>query len=280
MSLPDGTRFRRHLLDRKLEPGDRTATTASSGTMKVSFPDMKYARFEGQDVDAEADLRVYDFFPSQERDHVTGAHHGQPAGDDKHGHPESAGRVEGRVRMGERLIEVKNGIGYRDHSFGSRPHAVARCMRWNAGTVGPAMSWSLMTGQAYDGSFRKIGWLIRDGRREKIRDFHNVNCTLGDGISVLGGWAVVDLENGERLRIELETVDGVVTSTHLNNGGPGSSQAGVEALSITRWNGHEGVADFNMIDNAHRGEMEVSHLIFANCEDGLSKRSFDASWLR
>jgi hypothetical protein len=47
MSLQDGTRFRRHLLDRKLEKGDRTDTTAGSGTMKFSIPGLEYCRFEG-----------------------------------------------------------------------------------------------------------------------------------------------------------------------------------------------------------------------------------------
>jgi hypothetical protein len=35
-----------------------------------------------------------------------------------------------------------------------------------------------------------------------------------------------------------------------------------------------------MIDNPHRGEQEVSHLLLANHHDGLSQRSFDPSWVR
>jgi hypothetical protein len=91
---------------------------------------------------------------------------------------------------------------------------------------------------------------------------------------------MVLLDNGETLRIDVETIDGVVTSTSLPNGGGDSSPAGVEALSIPRWNGHEGVCDFNMIDNAHRGEQAVSHLFLANHEDGLSRRTQDLSWVR
>ena len=281
MALPDGTRFRRHWLDRKLEAGDRTETTASSGSMKVSFPNFEYCRFEGSDADGEADLRIYDWFPSQEWSAVGGPNHGVSlGGGNEHGHPESAGRVEGRIRIGDRVINIENGIGYRDHGYGPRAHTVFRSARWNAGTVGPKMSYSLVSMHAGDGSFSKFGWLMRDGKREAIRDLHTVNCTLGDGLSVIGGWTVVLLESGERIRIDVEAVDGVVTSTHLNNGGPGSSPAGIEVLSIPRWNGMEGVGDFNMIDNAHRGEQPVSHLFLANHEDGLSKRAFDPSWLR
>lgn len=289
MALPDGTRFRRHLLDRKLEPGDITETTASSGTMKYSIPNMEYARFEGYDVDAEVDLRVYDWFPSQDWSFIGGPHHGMQlgeiAGADQStigtaGHPESAGRLEGRVRIGDRVINIENGLGYRDHGFGARPHAVFRSARWHAGTVGPNLSYSLISMQDNAGGFRKLGWVMLDGKRETIRDMHTVSSTMSDGYSVIGGWSVVQLENGRTLRIEVDAVDGVVTSTTLNNGGPGSSPAGIEVLSIPRWNGQAGVCDFNMIDNAHAGEQAVMPLFLANSEDGLSKRSFDASWIR
>jgi hypothetical protein len=281
MALPDGTRFRRHLLDRKLEPGDRTEVSASSGTLKYSIPNMEYCRFEAFDDDADADLRIYDWFPSQEWAAVGGDHHGVLlAGGDEHGHPESAGRVEGRVRLGDRIITIENGIGYRDHGYGPRPLPMFRSARWHAGTVGERLSYSLVSMQAEDGQFNKFGWLMRDGKREAIKDLHTVNCTLADGLSSLGGWTAVLLESGEKLRIDVEAVDGVVTSTNANNGGPNSSPAGIEVLSIPSWNGLRGVADFNMIDNAHRGNQEVSHLFLANTDDGLSQRSFDPSWIR
>jgi hypothetical protein len=155
-----------------------------------------------------------------------------------------------------------------------------RSARWHAGTVGERLSYSLVSMQAEDGQFNKFGCLMRDGKREPIKDLHTVNCTLADGFSSLGGWTVVLLESGEQLRIDAESVDGVVTSTNLNNGGPNSSPAGIEVLSIPSWNGLTGVCDFNMIDNPHRGNQEVSHLFLANSDDGLSRRSFDPSWIR
>lgn len=289
MALPDGTRFRRHQLDRKLEPGDRTATSASSGAVKFSIPNREYARFEASDKDAEADLRMYDWFPSQDWSFIGGPLHGQELGKvsgagqatmGSSGHPESAGRVEGRIRFGDRVINIENGLAYRDHGFGPRPHAVFRSARWHAGTLGENLSYSLVSMHDNAGAFHKFGWVMLDGKRETIRDVHTVSSTLEDGYSVIGGWSVVQLENGRTLRIQVDAVDGIVTSTHFNNGGPGSSPAGIEVLSIPRWNGQAGVCDFNMIDNAHRGEQAVSHTLFANCDDGLSKRQFDASWIR
>ena len=113
MALPDGTRFRRHLLDRKLEKGDRTETTASSGTAKFSIPDMKYCRFEAWDDDAEVDLRVYDWFPSQDWSFVGGGlpwqasrqHCRARAGNDGHVGPS---RKRGAPRRPRALWQPRN----------------------------------------------------------------------------------------------------------------------------------------------------------------------------
>jgi hypothetical protein len=278
MALPDGTRFRRNRARVPYDPADRTERSARTGTYTSYSVEADHVRFQGQDPDAEADLRFYDFFPSQDWDAigVEAPRHLQGGS----GHPESSGRVEGRIRLGDRVIEITDGIGHRDHSFGPRPHHVFRTARWHAGTVGPALSYSLVTMAGEDGLLHKFGWIMRDGRRENIRDFHTVNMTLSDGYSTIGGWTAVMLESGERLRIEAETVDGIVTSSHEVNGGPGSSPAGIEAVSIARWNGHEGVCDFNMIDNPHLGDQAVVGTLLANIDDGLSQRPFDPSWVR
>ncbi len=233
--------------------------------MKFSIPNDDYVRFEGTDADAEADLRLYDFFPLQEWELIGESH--SPDGDhsggggDSHGHPESAGRVEGRIRIGDRVIEIQNGPGYRDHGYGPRPHQIFRAARWHAGTLGPELSYSLITVHAEDGGFHPMGYVMLDAERQPISDVHTVNSTLSDGYSSIGGWSTVVFENGRQLRIDVESIDGIVTSTHLNNGGPGSSPAGIEVLSIPRWNGHDGICDFNMIDNPHR-ENNPSHTRF------------------
>jgi hypothetical protein len=284
MALPDGLRFRRCVLDRPLEPGDRTETSASSGMVSFTIPGMAHARFTASDADADLDLRLYDYFPSQEWEAIgaSRSHDGDHSGrsSEAHGHPESAGRLEGRVRIGDRVIEITDGIGYRDHGFGPRVLTVFRSARWHAGTVGPALSYSLFSMHAEDGSFHRMGYVMMEGDRRKIRDFHTVNCSLGDGFSTLGGWSVVELEDGRRLQIEANVVDGMVTSSHIANGGPGSSSAGVEGLSVARWNGHEGVADFNMIDNAHRGDRPVGSLLMANTDEGITRRERSWDWVR
>lgn len=275
MALPDGTRFRRHLLDLPLQPANRTTDTASAGPMKFSIPDLEYVRFQAEDTDADVDLKLFDYFPSQNWRQV-GSLDAMAAN-----HPESSGRIEGRVRIGDRVIDVDNGLGHRDHSWGPRRHMVIRNNRWVAGTFGPELSFSLSTVQLENGDMFKGYWVIRNGKSEIVRDINTVVLLLADGFSTTGGWTDIELESGERIRIDVETVDGVVTSSHLPNGGPGSTPAGVEALSITRWNGLEGFCDFNININPCRGEQEVSHLMFANYADGLSKRPpLDLSFAR
>lgn len=290
MALPDGTRFRRNQFDRKMEPGDRTETSQSSGNLKFSLPNLEYARFEGYDDDAEFDLRVYDWFPSQDWSFVGGPNHGQEVGRVKDqtsgilgaaGHPESGGRLEGRIRFGDRWIEVQNGFGYREHGYGPRADALTfRVGRNNFGTVGPNLSWSLVSMQDPAGAPHKFGYVYYNGKREPIHDFHHVACVLNDGFSVIGGWSVVQLENGETLRIEVDTIDGIVTSMINDNGGPGSTPGGNEAISIARWNGQAGVCDFNIIDNPRLGEAAVKPLFLANGDVGLTRRPIDINWVR
>lgn len=285
MALPDGTRFRRHLLDRKMEDSDRTDIMASSGSMRFTIPDLAYARFEAWDGDAEVDLRLFDFFPSQQWSMLGMSRSHDGAGSEAHGHPESAGRVEGRVRFGELTFDVEDGIGYREHGFGPRvigsnPEEYFRCARAHFGTLGEALSYSMISLHLADGSFQKMGYVMMDGQRVELEDFHTVNITMADGFSPLGGWTDVRLVDGQHFRINVETIDGVVTSTHLNNGGAGSSGAGVEALSIPTWEGLDGVCDFNMIDNAHRGIQPVGHLFGANWKDGLSRKEDSYRWVK
>lgn len=279
MALPDGSRFRRNRAKVDWEPHHLTGTSFQSGDFTRYTINPDFVRFQGFDKDAELDIRMFDYHPSQDWEMIGAEAPIVSRGGQ--GHPESGGRIEGRIRIGDRVIDIADGFGYRDHSFGPRKHNIFRANRWHAGTLGPALSYSLVYSVASDGSAYKFGWLVREGKREKIKDLHTVSMTLSDGYSVIGGWTVVELDNGETLRIEAETIDGIVTSTHLVNGGPGSSPAGIEAISIPRCGDLVGgVCDFNMIDNAHRGEMEVSHTLLANVDDGLSRRPFDPGWVR
>lgn len=275
IALPDGTRFRRHLLGLPFDPASRGENGATAGNLAFSIPGGKYVRFEGHDPDCDVDLRLFDFFPSQNWRKVG------DIGEIAANHPESSGRLEGRVRIADRVITIENGLGHRDHSWGPRAHMILRNNRWMAGTLGPELSFSLSTIQLENGEFFKGYWLMRNGVSETVTDINTVALVLADGLSTVGGWTQVELQSGETLRIEADAVDGIITSSHLPNGGPGSTPAGVEALSIARCNGLTGFCDFNINVNPLRGEKEVGNLLFANHADGLSHRPpRDLAWAR
>lgn len=278
MALPDGRRFRRNRPDIHWKDEYLTDTSFQSGEYVRYSVESDHVRFQGWDEDAELDIRFYDYFPSQDWEPV-----GVQAPEKLRGgsnHPESGGRVEGRVRIGDEIIEIA-GFGHHDHSFGPRNITRSISARWHAGNIGPALAFSLVTTVGEDRELYKFGWLMRNGVREKLRDLHHVNMVLSDGFSTIGGYTMVELESGERLRIEATVMDGMVNSTITLNGGPGSTPATIDSYATLKCGDLQGgVSDFMMLDNAHNGEEAVYNILLADTEQGLSRRNFDPSWLR
>lgn len=262
----DGLRFRRHRLDLPLRPGDRSRDKVTSGDMSYSIPGGDHVRFEASDPDCDVDLRLFDFYPSQ-----SWKFEGTGMDDLAKHHLESSGRVEGTIRIGERHFMIKNGLGHRDHSWGRRISSGVLNNRWVCGSFGPALSFSCMTVQIPNGDFVRSAFVVRDGVVEH-GDVNTLATVAADGFSVVAACAAITLESGERIRIEAETIDGIVTSSHLPNGGPGSTPAGIEAMSIARWNGLEGFCDANININPLNGESPVTVTLLADTADGISYR--------
>lgn len=280
LALPDGTRFRQHRFDIPFnDPTDRSMERVKVGHMEWRWVDNCKVHLTAKEDDAEVDLVMEDFHPSQSWRIADpkGAEIAKKIGGIVH--PESGGKLTGTVRIGDKVIEIVNGLAYRDHSWGPRNAQAFLNNRWIAGTVGPAMSFSAMSVQQTTGDYMKAAWVYRDGKVEYAQDVNTAAIVLADGMSTIGGWTEIILDSGERIVIETEVIDGIVTSTHKPNGGEGSSPAGVEAIAKARWNGHEGVCDFNINVNALNGNAAVSKLLMANHTDGLSKRDpADTAW--
>ncbi len=280
LALPDGTRFRRHRFDIPFnDPAERSMERVKVGHMEWRWVDNCKVHLTAKEAEAEVDVVLEDFHASQNWRVA------DPAGEEiakrigGFNHPESGGKLTGRVRIGDKVIEITNGLGYRDHSWGPRDAHSILNNRWIAGTMGPAMSFSAMTVQHATGDFMKCAWVCRDGKVEYAQDVNTAAIVLADGLSTIGGWTEIILDSGERIVIETEVIDGIITSTHKMNGGPGSSPAGVEAIAKARWNGHEGFCDFNINVNPLLGEQAVSKLLMANHAEGLSRRDpADTAW--
>jgi hypothetical protein len=270
MVTADGWRFRRHRLDLPLQEGDRKGRSVTSGPMTIALAEDQ-VRVTAEDADASVDITMTDYFESQPW-HIRAGDLSLLAAH----HLESSGGVEGRVRIGDRGYDIVAGLGHRDHSWGPREHAEILNNRWCTGTLGPALSFSASNVQTGDGTLAKAGWVARHGVVEHATDVNVVVVLLADGVSPVGGWAELTLESGERVAIDAEVVDGIVTSSHLPNGGPGSTPAGVEAMSIARAGDLEGFCDLNVNINPLNGSSPVTNLMLANSSDGLSRRDTSA----
>lgn len=281
LATGDGLRFRRHRLNMQATEGVRTRGCVRAGPLTWSIPNGEFVHLKGEENEASLDLRMYDFFASQNWRIADpkGAEIAKRVGG--FNHPESSGRLEGRVRIGDRVIDIANGLAHRDHAWGPREHHAILNNRWIAGTVGPDLSFSCMTLQQGVGDFLKAAWIVRGGKTEYAQDVNTAAIVLADGLSTIGGWTEIVLDSGERVVIESHVIDGIVTSSHVPNGGAGSTPAGVEALAKARWSGREGFCDFNINVNPLNGEAAVTKLLFANHDEGLTRRNpADVGWIR
>jgi hypothetical protein len=135
------------------------------------------------------------------------------------------------------------------------------------------------------GDFFKAAWVMRNGVTEYATDINTLAMVLPDGLSTIGGYTQITLDSGEIINIEARRIDSIVTSSHTPNGGPGSTPAGVEALSRARAKGDnsglEGFCDFNINVNPLNGQDSVTKLIFANADEGLTQRDLNAeAWAK
>ena len=162
------------------------------------------------------------------------------------GHLECAGKLTGRVRIGDRSFDI-DGFAHRDRSWGVRDHYMRRMKRafgaW--GTVGPAFSFAVMRLELTTGETLTTGFVDRDGQGEDIADARFVSTLDADFISPLAGVVHLRLENGEALRIECG-----IAQAH---GGfaPGTSFNSVGSFD---WMGRSGFCDYSATANPGGGD--------------------------
>jgi len=130
MFTHDGLRFRSNVTGVPLEKGDRGEAHMGWGErLRVDFDGG--ATIRADFPDCEARLRWEDFHPRF--DYHSIAMPGQRLEDAAH-HFEVSGRMTGRVRIGDRELEI-DALGYRDRSWARRDWSTSRGTR-----CGPACS--------------------------------------------------------------------------------------------------------------------------------------------
>ncbi len=112
------------------------------------------------------------------------------------GHLEVAGRVKGRVRIGDHEYEI-NALAQRDRSWGNRDWSTARQGRQITGTIGHKLSWTAVVGQLEQRSVVfKVGFVARNGETTDIKDIKVLASIDYDGLSVGAMKVRLELEDG------------------------------------------------------------------------------------
>jgi hypothetical protein len=136
--------------------------------------------------------------------------------------------------------------------------------RWVSGSFGPELSFGSTVWHAADGSFVKVGYVVRDGEITFAEDVDVVTWLEADGYTHRGGVVTWYLRGGEELRLECHLIDAVVAKLH--------SAKYVDALCRIEHGGKVGVCDFEISNNARNGGGTPSLALAANGTDGFSRR--------
>ena len=82
------------------------------------------------------------------------------------------------------------------------------------GTLGPELSFGLMTWHAVGGSLRRWGYIFRDGVAHAAVDVDVVLAMEPDGVTYRSGTATWVLAGGETMTLECQPLDSIVAERH------------------------------------------------------------------
>lgn len=183
------------------------------------------------------------------------------------GHLECSGRIKGTVRIGERSYEI-DALAHRDRSWGFRDFSQFdyRRFRMFSGTVGPELSFATFVCDTAHG--RTVsGFVVRDGVDEDISDLRVLVTIDADGLTAMGGTAVITLQSGEKLEVPYKAVQAYLTKFPANNGFL------IDSISEVSFAGKTGFCDAIHSINPARGTAmpNQSDSPIVAIDNGLSK---------
>lgn len=220
--------------------------------------------FGWSETETEASLRFEEcFYPPRD---WSRSGHGAKVGDllNAAGHLECSGRMRGRLRIGKREHEI-DALAHRDRSWGVRDVSKVAQHRMCSGTVGSELSWATFGLHLKGAGFHVSGFVVRDGIEMDVRSLRIPTTLADDGVTVLGGVARLELEDGSRLAIPCRALQGFVAVT-------GGGYLSTDTLCAVENDGHEGFCDLEVANNPTWGSHvpEASEIELACFETGLS----------
>jgi hypothetical protein len=259
VTTEDGLRYRLNRSGVQIGPDDHSPLRHGAGPLAFVGGGSGFG-FEHHDEDVDVSLSLEEFYPPLE-----------PWGSDQignvqraTGHLETAGRVTGSVRVGDRSFEVA-GLGYRDHSWAHANMGLARSHAWVAGTFGPELSFSGIIYQGVSGAYMRGGSVVRNGEFVLADRVDIVMWLECDGISHRGGELTFHLPGGESIEIVAEAFDAFVFEM-----GP---MAISEGMCRARVKGTDLVGQCNFeAGAAHERTRPITQALRAIAVDGISHR--------
>lgn len=195
------------------EECSRTKTGQSVGSHAVESLGNDCIRYTCAEPDCEVDLEFYQQFYTPRNWVDVEDEHGAAIeeGFNSDGHLEVAGRVKGRVRIGDNEYQI-DALAQRDRSWGNRVWGTARQGRQITGTLGEHLSWTAVLGQLEEGAFVfKVGFVARHGKTTAITDIKALATIDYDGLTVAGMKVRFTLEDGSHVDLTGNAVQGFLT---------------------------------------------------------------------
>ncbi|HLY55820.1 MAG TPA: hypothetical protein VKS60_09710 [Stellaceae bacterium] len=269
IQAPDGTRFRRLRFGLPLTVDSRASDGFGAGGLTFKYTEDGRIRLRAEYPGVLAEIFYSDFYPSTPCWKWLGAddvHIGA------HGHYESSGRVEGHVTLRGRRHDIADGLGHRDHSWGPRDGDNLRACRWVVGTIGFALSHSVISFIDAKGNLALGGWVVREGvvTHAKAIDIA-ANCNI-DGLTIRGGRMGLTLEDESVVEVALTPASAFITGHDTDHGGP-DSYVCAETVSRTRIGDRDGVACMTVCNNATGGRRPIVAVLekYSTIQDGFSQ---------
>lgn len=250
-----------------MRPGDRSERGfAIDGFLEARFEEGA-SRWCASDPDCDLDLEMTDFHPLYDTwalSGLTGGFRDKFAAS----HTEAAGRVRGRLRIGEREWEI-DGFGYRDHSWGVRhmddPDTALTHLLWLVGSFGPDFVFALVEVIARTGKRTQMGYVIRDGVADIPRITDLALEVEFDGLCTRGARCRFETQKFGALEFQVRTFGNIALGMerrYLEFGAP----------AVVTWGDRQGGAHLSTMFNARHGSERPTLLFGASLENGLYRR--------
>jgi len=207
-----GQRFR-HVVEYPSDECVRGEADQKVGSHTVESLGDDRIRYTFSETDCAADLEFYEQFYTprnwmkEDDEHAAAIEEGF----NTDGHLEVAGKVKGRVRIGDQEYDI-DAFAQRDRSWGNRDWSTARQGRQITGTIGKSLSWTAVVGQlAENGFVFKVGFVARDGETTDIEDIKVLASIDYDGFTVGAMKTRLVLTDGTHVDLAGPAIQGFMT---------------------------------------------------------------------